>query len=235
MAGEQAEILGGQLKYTRRTARGEPDGELINNGIIRDLRDRDLHVRIHLLESLTHALPPGAESGFFPLPSGEFKRPRGAGSSTVICDYAIILCRRAITGAPAPMRSGSGARRRASKRCADSSLRASIPLATFSGGLTCQFPPRCTADASRYTDAGEAMARAIADQHPRLHWPRLGPHVACCISHGPSREVSAVLIAPSRRARSGRTRAKTRTPIRTPSRCCAKPTAGREDAIVPSA
>ena len=40
-------------------------------------------------------------------------------SSTVIFDYAVILWRRAITGAPAPRRSGSGARRPAPKRCAD--------------------------------------------------------------------------------------------------------------------
>jgi hypothetical protein len=53
--------------------------------------------------------------------------------------------------------------------------------------------------------------------------------------YGPSREVSAVPIAPSRSARSGRTRARTRTPISTPTRCCARPTAGREDVIVPSA
>ena len=57
----------------------------------------------------------------------------------------------------------------------------------------------------------------------------------CRVCYGPSRKLSAVPIAPLRSARSGRTRARTRTPISTASRCCARPTAGREDVIVPSA
>jgi hypothetical protein len=59
--------------------------------------------------------------------------------------------------------------------------------------------------------------------------------VTCRVCYGPSRKLSAVPIAPLRSARSGRTRARTRTPISTASRCCARPTAGREDVIVPSA
>src|SRR5258707_6908100 len=81
------------------------------------------------------------------------------------------------------------------------------------------------ADRGRFGDGGDRVAHAVLWRLPFL----------ADRSPAPSRRVMAAPTTPSNSARSGRTRARTRTPIKTPSRCLARSFAATERVITPPA